>query len=480
MKDVLTKSATPLSTTDAYAAIGSTVESLASMAINAYTERKKKSDEFYASIIKYQQDYNLLLNEQLRINSQINSNVFFTDYAGKIKDATAALNDANQKYNEGLKKVTEGQAITGQKDVISQINVLTGAMAAGMVGAIVGLFSKKKADIVKPLLDVYPDLIKANGDFNEELAKTLIANNQVTDATKATLQNLIDWKAQSEAAREQLVGVIKDMAGTMGDDIRNGLVKAFEDGTSAAQAFGDSVNKVLENILSNMIFNAAFGPLLDKLQTNLFASSGLGPDGKTPLTGNPMKPDGTPIIDNSWTDDLLAFFKAAPPAIDMMNQGLEAAKKWGQSNGIDIFTGSSGSGTSQSAASTGAAISTMSQDSATALEGRFTALQMIGSDSLSLFKSIVPEIQAIRFNTGFLSGNSSNSNPVINITSDVSPSLSAIQVNTQITADTLKEQRNIALESMNHLADINKNTKQLYEMKDALLEIRKGTDTLKR
>jgi len=477
--DVFKKSGATLSKADAYASIKASVESLMSMAIDAYTERKKKSDEFYASAIKYQQEYNLLLNEQLRTNSQINGNIFFTDYAGQITDATAALNDANQKYNEELKKLTDGQAITGQKNAIDDKNVIKGAMTAGLVGGIVGLLSPKKKDILAPLLDVYPALIKANGDFNAELAKTLIANNQVTDATKATLQNLIDWKEAADAAREQIVGVIKDLAGNMGDDIRNALVKAFEDGTDSAKAFGDSVDKVLENILSNMIFNAAFAPLMDKMQTDMFASVGLGPDGKTPLEGNPMKPDGTPVIDNSWADDIVRFLKGAGPAIAMVNQGLEEANKWGKENGLDLYTGDSSSGTSQSAASQGARQS-MSQDTGNAIEGRFTALQMIESDSLNIFKSIVPEIQAIRFNTGIMSGNGNNPAPTINITSDVSPDISAIRASSQITAESLKEQRNIALESMNHLADINKNTKLLNATNELLTEIRKGTDTLKR
>lgn len=499
LQDAFQKGGSKMSKQDAYAQAASGIISLIELAANASKKRKEQEDAYYASVIKQQRDYNLLLNEELRINSQVHGNVFFTNYEGKIKDATTALNDANKKYNEELKKFADAEAITGQKNVVDGNAVLkgvgagaaagaaigsiipglgtaVGAVVGAAVGAIVGLFSKKKKDILAPLLATYPDLIKANGDFNDELAKTLIANNQVTDATKATLQNLIDWKAAAELAREQLVSVIRDIAGTMGDDIRNGLVKAFEDGTTAAKAFGDAVDKVLENMLSNMIFNTAFGPLLDKLQTDMFASYGLGPDGKTPLEGNPMKPNGTAVIDNNWADDLLTFFKGAGPAMDMMNKGLVEAKKWGKENGLDLFTGSSGSSTSQSAASTGL-MQSMSQDTGNALEGRFTALQMIGSDTLSLFKSIVPDIQAIRLNTNALSVNGTVITPVIRVIND-SPDISAIRASSQISADSLKEQRNIALESMNHLADINKNTKQLYDTNDKLDKIIKNTSGL--
>jgi len=331
---------------DAVSAAVSGATQLIGIVAGAAAERKRVMDEYYASIISQQQQYNLLLNEQLLINSDVNGSIFLKDYEGSLKDSTAAYNDAQSKYKEELKKFSTAEAITGKKNVVSGGNVLggigagaaagagigailgggvlsipaaaVGAVIGSVVGALTGLFAKKKKDIVAPLLETYPDLIKANGEFNADLAKTLIANNKVTDATKVTLQNLIDWKDAAAKATEQLKSVITDLTGSLGDDLRNALVTAFKDGTDASVAFGDSVNKVLENILSNMIFNKVFAGAfaqLEKGMTDSYATGG----------------------DENWQDDLKVFFDQRGALTDQFNKALTDAKQAGAADGFDIF-----------------------------------------------------------------------------------------------------------------------------------------------
>jgi len=335
-----------MSTEDGISAAVSGTIQLIGIVAGAAAERKRVMDEYYASIISQQHQYNLLLNEQLLINSDVNGSIFLKDYEGSLKDSTAAYNDAQSKYKEELKKFSTAEAITGKKNVVSGGNVLggigagaaagagigailgggvlsipaaaVGAVIGSVVGALTGLFAKKKKDIVAPLLETYPDLIKANGEFNADLAKTLIANNKVTDATKVTLQNLIDWKDAAAKATEQLKSVITDLTGSLGDDLRNALVTAFKDGTDASVTFGDSVNKVLENILSNMIFNKVFAGAfaqLEKGMTDSYATGG----------------------DENWQDDLKVFFDQRGALTDQFNKALTDAKQAGAADGFDIF-----------------------------------------------------------------------------------------------------------------------------------------------
>ena len=347
---------------------------LVGMAIRQAAENKRVMKEYYASIISQQQQYNILLNEQLRLNSDIKGSIFIQDFEGRLTDGAKAYNDAQKKFQEEFKKFAESEAITGKKNVVSGTNVLSGigagaALGAGigtliapgigtvigaavgtLVGALTGLFAKKKKDIVAPLIDVYPDLIDANGEFNAELAKTLIANNKVTEATKQTLQNLIEWKEAADAATEQLKQVISDLAGSLGNDIRNALVEAFRSGEDAAKEFGKSVDKVLETILSNMLFNQAFEGLFKTLQDDMLGSYSAGGD-------------------QSWFDDLTRFFEAAPESMKVFLQGLSDAKKAGEAVGFNLFKNDS----ERTGSSKG--IAAMSQDSADELNGRFTAIQ---------------------------------------------------------------------------------------------------------
>lgn len=362
---------------DAISAAVSGATQLLGIVVGAAAERKRVMDEYYASIIAQQQQYNLLLNEQLLINSDVNGSIFLKDYEGSLKDSTAAYNDAQAKYQEELKKFSTAEAITGKKNVISGGNVLAGvgagaALGAGIgsivpvigtligaaggaiVGLFTGLFAKKKKDIVAPLLETYPDLIKANGEFNDALAKTLIANNKVTEATKVTLQNLIDWKDAAAKATAQLKSVITDLTGSLGDDLRNALVTAFEDGTDASVAFGDSVNKVLENILSNMIFNKVFAGAFAQLEKGMTDSYATGGDG-------------------NWQDDLKVFFDQRGALTDQFNKALTDAKQAGAADGFDIFSKDT---TSSTATGMKGDIQRMTEETGSALTGNISAIRI--------------------------------------------------------------------------------------------------------
>jgi hypothetical protein len=303
-------------------------------------ENKRVMKDYYDSITDYQNEYNLKLNENMRLAYEVNQSPFMTDYISKLQGGATAFNDAQSKYAEGLKKLNDAQAITGKKNAISGRNVLEGTAAGAMVGtailpgigtlvggavgAITGLFVKKKKDIMAPILSVYPDIIKANGEFNESLAQTLIDTNKVTERTKGVLQNLIDWKKAADEAREQLKDVVSELAGSLGDDLRNALVEAFKNGTSAAEAFGDSVDKVLENIISNIVFNKVFAKAFETLQQDM-------EDSFDPAKGTKY--------DQSWTDDLGRFFKQAPELIKQVYEGLDQAKQEAGEYGINIFSG---------------------------------------------------------------------------------------------------------------------------------------------
>lgn len=389
---------------DAVSAAISGATQLIGLAAGQAAENKRIMAEYYASIIAQQQQYNLLLNDQLRINSDITGSVFLKDYQGKLNDSTAAFNDAQKKYQEQMKAFLSSEAIVGKKNVVSGGNILSGvgagaalgagigtivpvvgtaigAVVGGIVGGLVGLFAKKKNDITAPLLATYPDLIKANGDFNADLAKTLIANNKVTDATKQTLQNMIDWKDAADKAAAQLKSVISDLSSGLGDDLRNALVDAFKAGSDAADAFKGSVDKVLENIMSNMIFNQAFAGAFKTLEDAMAASYAVGGD-------------------QSWLDDFQKFYAQSPELIKNFNQGMADAQTAASAVGFSVFTKPETAATATKAAGlSGEITKTITEVTGTELAGLFRKMSDDGRIIRDYSKIAVSHLDMIQINT---------------------------------------------------------------------------------
>ncbi|WP_168207830.1 tape measure protein [Spirosoma sp. KCTC 42546] len=364
-------------------------------AITSAAEKRKKAEtDYYQSLINQQQQYNLLLNEQLGLQTKSKGNAFVQDSIGELKDDINQYNDAQLKFQESLKKLQQGRAKEGLKDVLDSksalelissgaatgaaIGALVGGIAApvtavigGLVGGIVGgitsLFggATKKADEFGSLLALYPNLIQKSKDgvdeLNVSLAQSLIDNNLLDDSTKALVQTTIEWQKQIDEAHQKITQVISTLAGSLGSDLRDALVGAFEDGTSSAQAFGDSVSKILDNLLSQLIFNQVFSKQFDQLQAELEAS--VGPNG-----------------DNNWVDDFGRFFGKADELTKLFNDGLASAQDAAKQYGLDIFK-STGSKASQGTALSGA-IKGVTEETASVLAGQINAIR-IGQASVN-------------------------------------------------------------------------------------------------
>ncbi len=309
---------------------------------SAARQRREAEEAYYASIIGFQQQYNLTLNEQLRLQSMLGESVFLTDYEGRIRDGLSALTDASKKYDEAISKLGEGRAIVGQRNAIDWGNVgkaAAGGAAIGSIipgigtgigaaigaigGALAGIFGgKKKENVLIPLLEEYPELLKDTEDgvvkFDKALAQALITGNLVDEQTKDILQNIIEWEDAMEAAKQQITDVVSDLVGQLGGDVRNALVKAFEDGTDAAIAMGDEVEKVLEDIVAQLLFSSIFNEVFKELQNDLIAALASGDINET-------------------TKVFKDFFENAKDLSDTYYDQLAAAQAGADEAGFDIF-----------------------------------------------------------------------------------------------------------------------------------------------
>ena len=369
--------------------VGGAVEAtmnLFNIVLDSYTQGKEKRDAFYESAIAQQKDYNLLLNEQLRLSSEIDGTLFFTNIKDKIASSVSALKDANENYIEAFSKLSDASAIVGTKKVVDWANVAAGSVT-GIFGALVGLFGgKKTVNVLAPLLETYPELLDANNKFNISLAESLIKNNQLEESSAKIVQNVIDWAKAAEEAKKQLDGVITDLVGSLGSDLETSLVSAFTEGTDSAIAFGDAVGNVIDNIIKKMIFQTVFGAGLKKLQTDMYASMGLQADGTTPIEGQPKKPDGTELIDFSWIDDLKKYNQENKDKTAEFNRLMEEAKAAGY---LQQAAATTSSGISKG-------IQALTEDTGRRLEGLINSIRETSVMNMGNTKQLVESSQMIQ------------------------------------------------------------------------------------
>lgn len=349
--------------------------------ITSASEARKKADtDYYNSVIAFQEQYNIALDEQVRLQFQTDGNIFITKFSEELGDAAKAYKDAAVQYQTSLQALSKGQALVGQKNAVSGSAVLSGAesgavlgatiasvagpltalggaLVGGLIGAIGGLFGgKKKVDVFAPLLAEYPQLIDANGKFNESLAKTLIANNQVSDATKTLLNNTISYYDEEQAAIDQINSSLQTLSDNLGTNLEDALVTAFENGTDAAKAFGSTVSDVISNIVSQFLFEDIFGSQFDKLNASL-KSTVLAGGGSADITA-----------------DFVTFFKDAGPLVQEFQAGLQAAKDAGSLNGLTLFP--STTTTAAQTSLSGGIQASITEDTATILEGTLNGIQL--------------------------------------------------------------------------------------------------------
>lgn len=383
------------------------ITNLIGIVISASNQRKQAEEDYYQSVIGQQLQYNQLLNDQIGLQTELNENVFIKNYEGRLVDGLAQLKDAQNSYSDALAKLMDGQAKLGQRNgvdwgsvgagvgsglaagavigsIVPVIGTAIGAVVGGLVGGIVGLFGgKKKKDVFGNLLKEYPELIQesASGweELNVQLAQTLVDQDLVDKKTKQILQDAIAWTNQINEARKQMEGVISELAGNLGNSLRDSLVSAFKDGTDAAEAFSRSVNQTLEEMLSQIIFSNIFNDAFDSLQDEMMKSYDLGGDGV-------------------WIDDFGRFFEQAGVLTEDFYSALEAARKSAKDFNLDIFN--KGQEIGNQANSLSGAIKGITEDQADLLAGQFGAFRLSALEQLKVATESLSALNDIRNNTG--------------------------------------------------------------------------------
>lgn len=329
-----------ISSADKVGAVLGFASNLISSFANSARQRKEAEEQYYNSVINYQNAYNLALIEQKRIQKELEGSFLLKDRTEQLKNEFDTIRDIGKQQSEQLEQIRKrGQVKVGTKNRtdwggvagITAGGAVTGAMIGGPVGAAigaaVGLFgglfgSKKQVDVFANLLQTYPNLLEqsANGvwKINKAQAENVKNSGLVNEETKMMLQNYINLETELEKSREKIKDIVTEFAGNLAPNIQNSLVEAFKAGENAIEKMGETMDKVVENMVASLIFQSTFKETFKKLENDMQKSMDIGGDG-------------------NWVDDFGRFYREAGQKTKQYYEALAQARDSAKMEGFNIL-----------------------------------------------------------------------------------------------------------------------------------------------
>lgn len=426
------------------AAIGAAVGLLTSgfeSAAKARMEHEKKLQEIANSKINQQSEYNRLLYEERMLHKE-NTSVFGTKEVATAlgylkeyktqwdslqKDITSGLSKERRDYLKGqtekgfnlFSKSSQKEWLKNRNELVAKQSKLENIKVADGSYTTGALWWKKSHTIWKSVIDIYPELIKVNGEFNAELAKSIVKNREFGDSGKQALQDIIDSYDRAQESQKKFEDYIQSAFGELGKDITNSVYTALQNGEDAFESFAKSVGNIIGKLGKQMVYELYVADAFKDLQKKL----------KDAGERNIGNSEGFARQSSQLVGD---FGNAMKGKIGEMQEFL---KKWNAMSsglGFDFLN--------EQRKSTEKGYMRMSQDTGDELLGQDrlqTELQKQTKDGI---------LQAIEYYKGFTNS-----------------------------FETLKN--NLA-QQLQHLAGIETNTYQLHEMKKDIAGMKRGIDEL--
>ncbi len=326
------------------------------------------------SNIQQQHIYNQLLFEQ-KILMKDAENIFGVDELAKAINYTKVYEDSFKKLQDKLTKkkgnwivnTPFGKINTGLKtfeSALDKIKIKTGHKKTGLFG-----WGRGK-NVYSSITSKYKDLVKANGDLNVELAKSLLQSKDFGKGGKEALQEIITLYEQTEKANTELDNYLKSTFGELGRGMMDSIVKSLKTGEDAFESFGKSAGNVMLKLGKQMIFSATLKPILDQMQKQIkeTVKQGKGLD-----TQNVAK-NVANVISNSM-GEIKSGLEVGKLGLDAWNKEIKSKMD------VDIFN-------DQQRQATQKGFQGMSQDQASSLEGKFTLSNELERQHLTVAKEI--------------------------------------------------------------------------------------------
>ena len=268
------------------AAIGAVVGLVTSgfeNAAKARMEHEKKLQEIANSKINQQSEYNRLLYEERMLHKE-NTSVFGTK---EVATALGYLKEYSTQWNSLQKDITSGLTkerrdylkknsnifangylnfleLASKQSKLEKIRIADGSYTTG------ALWWKESNTVWKSVVDVYPELIKANGEFNAELAKSIVNNREFGDSGKQALQDIIDSYERAQESQKKFEDYIQSTFGELGKDITNSVYTALQNGEDAFESFAKSVGNIIGKLGKQMVYELYVADAFKDFQAKLF------------------------------------------------------------------------------------------------------------------------------------------------------------------------------------------------------------------
>ncbi len=301
--------------------------------IRANKEANEEIRKYNLSLAQQAIDYSIAVIRAIKDVKSETDSLFTDNYTNTLTQGMNGYNAALQKQAELMRQ-------------LGAATVKTGVEKKKFLGITYGT-----RDVYDNLLKQYPDLIKADGQLNKELAETLLQSGNLSEETKNLVSNIIKAGEAANEAMSAVENELQNLVGGIGSELRKVLDDAFASGTDSGVAMAEKIAEKLKDISSVKLYNAIFGGLYADLEKRMKESYG--------ATG-----------DQDLTDDLDWFMQNYPQLVDQYNEGLsKLQKRIKEVYGTDPFATESGRTATQKG------IAQASQDSIDETNGRLTNIQ---------------------------------------------------------------------------------------------------------
>ena len=162
------------------------------------------------------------------------------------------------KYGDNAKRLRELFVNNREAELagLAKLSVKTGHVKTGLFGWGAG------RDTFSALTSQYKDLVKENGHLNIELAKSIVQTREFEGDGKKAFEALIKKEEQYQESLKKMDEYLSGIFGNYGDDVLNAVVDAFNKGEDAAKAFGEATNKVMQQMVKDMMQASILQPIL--------------------------------------------------------------------------------------------------------------------------------------------------------------------------------------------------------------------------
>ncbi|HFA9657213.1 TPA: tape measure protein [Neisseria gonorrhoeae] len=373
------------------AAIGAVVGLITSgfeSAAKARMEHEKKLQEIANSKINQQSEYNRLLYEERMLHKE-NTSVFgtkevanalsyLTEYKNQWnslqKDITSGLSEERRNYlkeriekgfnpfsksseKEWKEKIDE---LVAKQSKLQNIMVADGSYTTGI------LWWKKAHTDWKSIIDVYPELIKANGEFDADLAKSIVKNREFGGSGKQALQDIIDSYERAQEAQKKFDEYLKNTFGELGTSVIDSVYNALQKGEDAFESFAKSVGNVIGKLGKQLAYELYVADHFKRLQEK--------------ITQAGKNNNGSEDFARKSSQIVSEFGNAMKSKVSEMETFLKQWNDMGKANGFEFLN--------EQRKATEKGFARMTQDAGEELNGRFTLMTVLEKQTVDSIKEM--------------------------------------------------------------------------------------------